>query len=499
MPPIAYATMPPVAEGNEQQVTISGVTVESSSVGSVKWTLPAVLAAARWDGVAIDSREVQPGDLFVALPGERVDGHRFVGDALRRGAAAALVRKTWLAQEGTTLPEQVNVVHDLDAGQLLSPTLIAVDDPLLTLQALAAHHRARFDLPVIGITGSIGKTSTKELLAAVLGGRMKTLANIKSFNNEIGLPLTLLRLRPEHEAVVLEMGIYGPGDLTFLCSIARPQIGIELNVGVSHLERMLTVETVARAKAELVQVLPADGVAILNGDDPLVRAMAAQTPAKAVFFGLGHNNDIRAEAIESRGLDGLAFTLHGDGATHRIETPLTGRHNVYTALATATAAHALGLTWDEIAVGLRTVRAQPRLSVRKAMNGATILDDTYNASPASCEAALDLLNEMPGRRVAVFGDMAELGPEEIPGHRAVGEAATMTCNLLVVVGGKARHIGEAALQRRPDLPVFFTATNVEASDLLRERLQPGDYVLVKGARVAATEEIVQALVVEEQG
>lgn len=489
--------MPPVSEEKELQVTAEGAAAASYNVGSVTWTLPPALAGITWSGVVIDSREVQPGDLFVALPGEHVDGHRFVADAFRRGACAALVRKAWAAAESQSLDPSIHVALDLDHEQLQFPTLIPVDDPLETLQALAARHRARFDIPIIGITGSVGKTSTKALLATVLGQRLRVLASAKSFNNEIGLPLTLLRLRPEHQAAVLEMGIYGPGDLTFLCSIARPRIGIELNVGVSHLERMGSVDVVARAKAELVQALPDDGLAVLNGDDRRVRAMRGLTRAKVVTFGLQPDNDIWADQAESRGLKGLSFTVHAGGDQRRVETPLIGRHNVYTALVAIAVARELHLDWDGVMAGLIGAHDQPRLIVRNGWNGSTILDDSYNASPVSCKAALDLLAEMPGRRLAVFGDMAELGPEEAAGHRAVGEAAT-TADLLVVVGQKARQIGEAALERRPDMPVLFAESNAEASALLRVALTRDDYVLIKGARVAATEEIVHALQAREQ-
>ncbi len=493
MPSKAYATMPRVAEECRHKVATNGNGAVANEHGSVSTTLPRVLARTDWNGVTIDSREVQPGDLFVALPGEHVDGHRYVGDALRRGAAAALVRRDWASEEAAALNLPLNVGAEPAEDELVPPALIPVDDPLQTLQSLAADHRSHFDLPVIGITGSVGKTSTKELLAAVLSERLVTLASVKSFNNEIGLPLTLLRLRPNHEAAVLEMGTYGPGDIALLCKLARPQYGIELNVGPSHLERMGTLDTVAHAKAELIEALPAGGLAVLNGDDRRVRAMQERTSARTLLFGLDPSNDIWADQIESRGLRGIALTVHAEGEERRVEMPLLGRHNVYTALPAIAVARALGLPWSAIEDGLRSLKEAPRLIVREGMNGATLLDDTYNASPASCQAALDVLVEMPGRHVAVFGDMAELGPEEIAGHRAVGRAATATSDLLVVVGAKARYIGEAALEAREAPPVLFATSNAEAIALLQQHIRPGDYVLVKGARVAATEEIVAAL------
>jgi UDP-N-acetylmuramoyl-tripeptide--D-alanyl-D-alanine ligase len=446
--------------------------------GSVRLTLPPVLEGLAFGDVAIDSREVHPGDLFVALPGERTDGHQYVGAALKHGACAALVRRDW----------------EPDADSALAPEkLIRVDEPLQTLQTLAAHHRARFELPVIGITGSVGKTSTKELVAAVLRQKYATLANVKSFNNEIGVPLTLLRLRTEHQAAVMELGTYGPGEIALLCALACPAIGIVTNVGPSHLERMGTFDTVARAKSELPAALPSDGVALLNGDDPRVRAMQQITDARTVFYGMDQGNDLRADAITSRGLAGLSFILSSEGEQRQIELPLPGRHNVYTALAAIGTARALGMDWDLIQAGLNDATAQARLIRRQAFNGATVLDDTYNASPASCRAALDLLSELPGRHIAVFGDMAELGPLEVEGHRAVGSAAAPLVDLLIVVGGKARLIGEAALEAQDRPEVLFASSNAEASALLRNCLRPDDVVLIKGARVAATEEIVAAL------
>jgi len=446
-------------------------------------TLPPVLTGLRFKSVAIDSRQAQPGDLFVALPGEHTDGHQYVEAALECGAVAALVRKDWAATQGSAL----------GARQHVATRLIAVDDPLQTLQALSARHRAGFDLPVIGITGSVGKTSAKELVAAVLRQRLVTLANVKSFNNEIGVPLTLLRLEIEHQAAVLEMGTYGPGEITSLCALARPQYAIVTNVGPSHLERMKTLDTVALAKSELPAALPADGLAVLNGDDPRVRRMREVTPARVLLYGLDASNDIWADEIEVGGLAGLVFTAHLAGEQRRLQAPLLGRHNVYTALSAIAIARELGLDWEAIEAGLHDSSAQARLVARPGIQGAILLDDTYNASPVSCQAALDLLASLPGRRIAVFGDMAELGDEEEVGHRTVGHATAGMVDILVVVGAKARWIGEAAKEGAQAPEVLFAGSNAQAVELLRDLIGKGDYVLVKGARIAATEEIVVAL------
>jgi UDP-N-acetylmuramoyl-tripeptide--D-alanyl-D-alanine ligase len=464
--------------------------------GSVEAALPSLHAQRSFANVVIDSRLVDRGDLFVALPGEQVDGHQFVGDALRRGAFGALVRRDWAAEHVQALDQSVAIVADSDSLTLVQPDqpiVFAVADPLATLQRLSMHHRRRMAVDLIGITGSVGKTSTKEVTAAVLRQRFTTLYSGKSYNNEIGVPLTLLRLAPQHQVAVIEMGTYGPGEIALLCELAQPKYGIVTNVGVSHLERMKTPDTVAIAKRELVEALPADGAAILNIDDQRVRAMAEHTAARAFFYGFNPQADLWADEIDIRGLDGIDFTVHYGDVTRRFETPLLGRHAVYIALPSIALGLLMGLEWDEIAAGLCDAGIQSRIVVVPGLNGATILDDTYNASPASCRAALDLLAQLPGCRTAVFGDMAELGPIEESGHRAVGRAAAAVVDRLVVVGTKARWIGEAA-QEGPSVPqVLYVQSNAEAIDLLRPLLRAEDVVLVKGARVAQTEEIVNGL------
>jgi UDP-N-acetylmuramoyl-tripeptide--D-alanyl-D-alanine ligase len=350
---------------------------------------------------------------------------------------------------------------------------------------------------IVGITGSVGKTSTKEATAAVLRQHLRTLYSGKSYNNEIGVPLTLLRLEPHHETAVIEMGTYGPGEIALLCELAQPKYAIVTNVGVSHLDRMKTQEVIAQAKGELVESLPADGVAILNYDDMRVRAMAKRTAARSLFYGLDQRANLWADAIESHGLDGVSFTVHYQGAEHRLTVSLLGRHAVYITLPAIAVGLELGLSWEQIRLGLCDSGVQSRMVVVRGVNGATILDDSYNAAPASCKAALEVLRTVPGRRTAVFGDMAELGPVEESGHREVGEAAVGVVDRLVVVGNKARWIGEGALSKRDAPEVIFARTNPEVIDLLRPSLTSQDVLLVKGARVARTEEIVDAL--REQG
>ena len=328
----------------------------------------------------------------------------------------------------------------------------------------------------------------------MLRQRFRVLRSQQNYNNEIGLPLTLLQLSAEHQVAVLEMGTYGPGEVTLLCSIASPHIGIVTNVGPTHMERMGSLERIAQAKAELVRALPADGLAILNGDDPLVAAMAAQSSAPVMIYGLNPNSDLWGDEIESAGLEGIRFVYHYRGEAVPVHVPLLGRHSVHTALRAAAVGIALGLSWGEIVAGLQDTTAQLRLVAVAGVNDSTIIDDTYNASPASVLAALNLLEELDGRHIAVLGDMLELGKFEEKGHRLVGARAAIVAQLLVAVGERARWIAEEALaQGMSPRHVALVPSAEEAVSTLRTWVQPGDMILVKGSRAMALERVVDAL------
>ncbi|MBI4496455.1 MAG: UDP-N-acetylmuramoyl-tripeptide--D-alanyl-D-alanine ligase [Chloroflexi bacterium] len=435
-----------------------------------------------FSAVRIDSRTVGPGDLFIALPGEQSDGHRYLHDAVARGARGVIVVPQRLPAEAGPFPDGVAV--------------FPVRDTLQALQALAACWRSRFTgVQVTGVTGSVGKTSTKEAVAAVIGQRYRVLKNEGNQNNEVGLPLTLLCLDGTQERAVLEMGMYTLGEIALLCELARPSIGVVTNVGPVHLERLGTIERIAQAKRELPERLPAEGVAVLNGDDPRVRAMAQHTPAgRVLYYGLGSGCDVRATDLEPAGLAGFAFRLHWEGQARRVQTRLLGAHHVMTCLAAAAVGFAEGLDWDEVTAGLTAVEDRVRTQVRPGLGGSTIIDDTYNASPASVLAALDLLRHTEtGRRIAVLGDMRELGSYEEEGHREVGRRAAAVADWLVAVGERGRTIGEEA-RRCGSLRVDWAATNEEAADLLASALGPRDVVLVKGSRGMAMEQVVARLI-----
>jgi UDP-N-acetylmuramoyl-tripeptide--D-alanyl-D-alanine ligase len=449
----------------------------------------------------IDSRQTIPGCLFVALPGENVDGHAFVADAFQRGAAVALTEK------------EVPGFHtvDLRGGKLEETALPSADpkqplhlclrtaDSLKALQTIAAAWRVRLsNLRVIGITGSVGKSTTKELTANVLAARYPTLANESNLNNEIGLPLTMLKITEAHRCAVLEMGLYVPGDIAFLCGIAKPQVGMLTMIGPVHLERAGSLEAIINGKAELVEALPADGTAILNYDDAHVRAMASRTKAKVFFYGLDPQADLWADNIEGLGLEGVSFDMHYAGETLHMHLPLLGQHSVHTAMRASAAGLVEGLNWQEIIGGLLTPSTQLRLVAVTGPRNSLLIDDTYNASPDSMIAALNLLGELDGRKVAVLGDMLELGEFEEKGHRMVGARAVEMVDLLLAVGEKAGWIAdEAQAQAMPAERIARFPTAAEAGEYLKKSIGEGDVVLVKGSRALHLDEIVLSLEVPE--
>ena len=428
--------------------------------------------------VVHDSRQIAFGDLFVAIKGEFMDGHDFVADAVERGAAAALVSESWLASVDST-PAPV----------------IVVPDSLQALQDLATYWRSLFRLRVIGITGSIGKTSTKQVVAAAIQEHVSVIFSRGNFNNEIGLPLSVLEITPDTEAVVLEMGgAYAFGEITQLADIARPDIGIVTNVTHSHVERMGSLDAIAQTKTELVEALPEHGVAILNIDDERVRAMADKARCRVVFYGLDEGAAIRAVNLESRGMEGTAFTLVRGPQEDHVQVPLMGLHSVHAVLAAFAVGFELGMQLPDMLRGLDSPEVQLRLLLTPGVNGSTILDDHYNSNPKSSFAALALLEELPAtRRIAVLGDMLELGDYEEEGHQLVGRRVIDVVDILYTLGPRARIIAEEALRLKPELPVFSFDNETELVAVVRDATLPGDLLLVKGSRGLKMETIVEDL------
>ena len=444
---------------------------------------------------AIDSRRVTPDSLFIALPGDRVDGHDFIQEAFNQGASVAIIaREVSREYNQLDLRQGWKVDQQLAVGD--APVCLIVDDSLNAMQQIARFWRRRLDLVVIGITGSVGKSTTKELVAEVLNQRYKTLKSPGNLNNEIGLPLTLLQLSEQHERAILEMGFYVPGEIKFLCDLALPQVGVVTNIDTVHAERAGTIEDIAMGKAELVQALPPepDGLVILNFDDPKVREMADQSKSRIFYYGMSPDAHLWADQVEGLGLDGIRFRLHYQNEVLHLRVPLIGRHSVHTALRAAAVGLTDGLSWQEIVNGLQSGKAQLRLVAVRAKSGAIILDDTYNASPASTLAALNLLDDLEGRKIAVLGDMLELGQYERQGHTMVGVRAAEVANELVTIGERAKWIASSAANAglAPDMIREFDSSQ-QSIDFLKEHLTSKDVVLVKGSRGMQMEIIVSAL------
>jgi UDP-N-acetylmuramoyl-tripeptide--D-alanyl-D-alanine ligase len=435
-----------------------------------------------FSGAAVDSRRVEAGNCFVAMRGERVDGHAYIGEAVAHGARVVL-----LERPPAGLADEPDVA------------LVSVQDSLLALQELAAARRERFAVRVVGITGSTGKTIAKEMVADLLGRTLQVLRNEGNLNSETGLPMTLLRLEPDHEVAVLEMSMYTEGEIARLADIARPEVGVVLAVHPTHLQRAGSIEAIARAKSELPAALPSHGLAVLNADDPRVAAMASVTSAAVRTFGIVEPADVRAEEIASRGLHGTEFTLRAPWGSRRLRSAMPGRHLVPHALAAISVAEHLAVPMSEVEAALAEgSRAEHRMEVLASISGATLIDDTYNASPVSVGAALDFLLETPldagGSRYAVLGDMLELGPDEERLHREIGARAAASLDGLVTVGERGRWIAEAA--RQAGLAPVATVPDAEAAlEAVEQTLAPGsgDLLLVKGSRGVALDRLVDAL------
>lgn len=441
-------------------------------------------------GAAVDSRTLREHAAFFALPGERTDGHRFVEDAVAAGAAAVVITQP--------LPDES--LDRLSRGHAGGVTVIRVPDGVTALGRMASAWRQRFSPLVVGVTGSLAKTSTKEQIAEVLASRHSVLRSAGNENNEIGLPLTLLRLEASHDAAVLEMGMYVPGDIAYLSGLARPAIGVVTAVRGTHISRAGSLEAIERGKVELVEAIDADGAVVLNVDDPRVAGMARRARGDILLYGFGNRADFRAEDVRSRGEEGMSFRLQTPAGGVEVESPALGRHGVHNALAAAAVGLRAGLDPAQIAVGLARPWHAPHRSRLVRAGSWRIVDDSYNASPDSMVAALDLLASLSGRRVAVLGEMLELGEASEALHRTVGAHAAVTADLLITVGEGAAPIADGAAAAGMQTGARASATDrTEALALLLERLAPDDIVLVKASRGAALDWIVDRLVAAHDG
>jgi UDP-N-acetylmuramoyl-tripeptide--D-alanyl-D-alanine ligase len=429
--------------------------------------------------IVVDSRQVSQDSIFVALPGEKVDGHSYVKTALEAGASGAIVQRA-------------DQLLNLPAGK----RLFVVDNALTALQNLAGYWRRKHNILVIGVTGSVGKTSVKEAVSWTLGTLgpgtvLKTAANL---NTEIGLPLELLRLGKEHRIAVLEMGMHARGDISLLSRIAKPDVGIVTNVLPVHLERTGSIEATAQGKSELVHSLPSTGLAILNGDDEMVRAMAYATAAPAALYGIQKRHyDFRLSDVRGRGSHGFDATYKHGSHTLNVACPTPGVHNAVNLLPAIAAAHHAGINWAAIQDRIETFRLADRVQFVPGPNSSVLLDDRYNASGASVLAALNLLREEPGRHFALLSDMYELGSEEEAQHRMVGRSAA-DLDGLILYGPRTRWIAEEALKYGLSKNrVVQVGDNEQAIEAARQLLGPGDVMLIKGSRGMQLEVVVEAL------
>ena len=436
----------------------------------------------------IDSREAAPGCIFVALSGERVDGHDFLEPALEAGARVLVVTR-----------EREQLAGPIIAAQDKGAVVIQVPDAVVVVQELARHHRTRLQATVVGITGSTGKTTTKDMVRAVLGRSMRVVSTEGNRNNELGVPLTILQAGSDTDALVVEMGMRGIGQIARLAEIAQPNVGLVTNVGTSHIELLGTQARIAEAKGELARGVTSDGVVLLNGDDAYSDAIAATSSAPVVYYGLSEQCTVTAIDIELDEQSRASFTLVAPEGRIRVALGVSGRHNVYNALAAAAVGLRLAVPMDRIADGLSSAdMSAMRMEVFTSASGITVVNDAYNANPTSMRAAIDTLSTMSarGRRIAVLGDMAELGSLTELAHFEIGETvAEQSVDILVAVGPRAKRFADGALAAgmEPDA-VFTCGDSARGADLLNELAEPGDVVLVKASRVMGLETVVERIV-----
>lgn len=424
-------------------------------------------------GAVLDSRKVEPGNLFFAVKGERVDGHIYIPSVFEKGAACCICQ---------VLPEN-------PAGPC-----IVVSSSLQALKDIAEYYRSTLTIPIVGITGSVGKTSTKEMIAAVLSQRYDTLKTLGNFNNEIGLPLTILQIQDHHEAAVLEMGISEFGEMHRLSKMARPGICVFTNIGLCHLETLGDRDGILKAKTEMFDFAQPGAKIIANGDDDkLITLKETKVPAPT-FFGMNPEHDLYAQNIENLGLDGVRCELVCGSNITQVTIPIPGLHMVANALAGAAVGLSLGLTWDEIKAGIQSLTPVSGRNNLIHTDKWTILDDCYNANPMSMCASLDVLSNALGRKVAILGDMKELGANEKLLHYNVGcHAADTGADVLILTGDLALEIQKGALAKRPDMKVHWFATRDEMQNSLPALLEQGDSILVKASHSMQFEKIVAAL------
>jgi UDP-N-acetylmuramoyl-tripeptide--D-alanyl-D-alanine ligase len=440
-----------------------------------------------FQGVSIDSRTLKPGELFFCIQGDRFDGHEFLNDAIEKKAAGVVV------SDRTKLDESLAQQADLFA--------VAVPDTIHALQELAGHHRDQFSVHVIGVTGTNGKSTTKEMIASVMKMRYSTLKTEGNLNNHIGLPLTLLELKPSHEAAVIEMGMSAAGEIARLAEIAKPRIGVITNISQAHMIQLKTLKDIQTAKGELFQFLSEDSTAIVNADDPLVYELAEQLRAGVITFGIDNEADVRATDIHPSESFGYDFTLNVLDKAIAVHLPFLGRFNIYNALAAAAVGHALDISPTQIKTGLGVKHKLSQRGEVARYGDIEVINDTYNANPQSMREAMQTLKEYTtdGRKFLVIGDMLELGDEEQSAHQQLGnEAAKHSFDFLVTVGELAGLAGNAAVESgMAKDQVHCFDHHRAAAEFLKTATQPGDCLLFKGSRGSHMETVLEGLMKQE--
>lgn len=432
--------------------------------------------------ISTDSRKIESGDLFVPLVGQNFDGHDYIESSFEKGAWGCILSKY-----------HENILNNIDNGKVL----IKVDDTLKALREIATYYRSKFNIPFTGITGSVGKTSTKDMVSSVVSKKYNVLKTEGNFNNEIGVPLTVFRLSNSHEGAVLEMGMSGFGEISRLTSIIKPDIAIITNIGVSHIENLGSKNNILKAKMEILEGLSGSGLVILNGDDSLLYGVKDQINFRKVYYGLSDGLEYKAYNIVSKGEEGTEFSILLGEKEYYVFVPSPGIHNVYNALAAIATGMELQIPPQKIVEGIRDfVPSKMRLHITDH-NGIKIINDAYNASPQSMEAAINVLCDIgKGKRTfAVLGDMLELGHISLDAHTQIGGyAAKIGCSFIVCVGENGRYIYQGALDNGvPQNRVFHFSDTKSASDFLKGILNTGDVVLVKGSRGMKMESIVSSI------
>jgi UDP-N-acetylmuramoyl-tripeptide--D-alanyl-D-alanine ligase len=427
--------------------------------------------------VSTDSRSLEPGCLFVAIRGERFDGHSYIREAVDKGAVLVM------AEKSASIPDGVPAV--------------LVEDTVEALGKLAEYHRSRFNIPVIAVTGSVGKTSTKEMIAATLSEKFKVHKTRGNFNNEIGLPLSVLELDNSHQAAVFEMGMRGFGEIDYLSRIVRPDIAVITNIGISHIERLGSRQNILKAKLEIIRWMGGDGVVVLNGDDELISGLHGLLEQETIFYGMDESCDVRANDLLSRGEEGVCFSVRYKGREHRYFVPAPGIHNVQNALAAVSTALVLGFDDEAIEKGLlRYSGDRMRMNITEA-DGIKVINDAYNAAPDSVSSAIRVLCEIGTnrRKWAVLGDMLELGDWAEDAHRQIGmQAAEAGIDYLVAVGDLARWYVEGALDH--GMPLDNARLFQDADDARRfisRKIARGDVILFKGSRMMNLDVLAEKL------